>query len=338
MKRFGGWLDREDYSKALGWRNVALLVLTLGWPFMLFTLARSTNCAMDTCGAVSFVFSLYLKPLIYFGFITSLVAPILRRLRDMEMPRWYVAPLLLLLSQGIDFWLVASAPWSVAFAFGSSGGVTPVVVTGFAFLTFFAFASPRDADSRSFRALSMLLIASLLLPALPVFVAYASILPHRAPLSMFVITILSLPELLLDLVPAILAVLALRELGPTPARRDAIGKAIVVLGSLIAMAAVIALISDIFALTSRFFISEASPVRLKIMVAASYARLAELIILMLLPFLSGVYFANEADYPDSAANLAPIPKGQETSNNENLWRKSGGVSRTAAFGRRHRQA
>jgi hypothetical protein len=336
MRWFGGTFDREEFANALCWRNAALLALTLGWPFMLMTLTRSRACAVDSCGAVALVFSMYLKPLIYLGFVVSLVGPVLRRLRDVAVPRWYLIPLLLLLLQGGGFWLAASAPWSVAFVFGLSGGVTPVVLASFAFLTFFAFASPQYADIRSFRIPSMLLIASAALTALPFAFAYSGVALFSGPRSGAVMALLFWPYWVLDVVPAVLAVLAFRELGQSADTRGAIGKATLVLGSLMVAAAAIALMSSIFAMASRFFVDRSSSASLNIEAVASYARLAELIILMLLPFLSRLYFKDDAAHVGVEANIAHTPTSEGASSRKRAWEKSARASGVTAFGRRPR--
>ena len=145
MSWVGGRLDGADYATRLGWRNVTLVALTLGWPLLLGGFFSAAACRGPGCGVLALALSLYVKPLVYIIFVLSLLPIVVPRLRDAGVSRFMLLPLGALLLTGIGFWTIASAPWSVGFmlgAIGPLGGVPPVVTAAFAVLVALAFLQP----------------------------------------------------------------------------------------------------------------------------------------------------------------------------------------------------
>ena len=121
---------KEGFATALARRNIVLLALTFGWPFMLYAVMWQFGLH----GIAGFAISLYLKPVIYIVFLLFVVAICRSRFKDIGLSYWWLALLAMLLLLGLVFWTVASAPWSVGFALGAMGGIPPSAIASFSCL------------------------------------------------------------------------------------------------------------------------------------------------------------------------------------------------------------
>ena len=301
---FSGLIDRDDFAAALGKRNLALLAATLSWPFILAALMPLTGCrgVGGACGAVGLVASLYLKPLIYLVFIAALIPICMKRCRDGGLSLWTVLPLMLVLFIGIGFWTVESAPWSVSFSLGAMGGVPPVVVAGFAALVFMCFVLS-DAPPKHFEAFLVVLGIVAIAPLLMSYLWIHSLMGgarsvKAAPISTFfqaTAMLAAYTSLLLEIAPFALAMMALREWKKSSLfDQQSFQKNVVLgLGLIVSLASVFCLAVSLT--SSIAVLAKIKIPLLSILQATSYARLAELLALLALPFAISAHFRESDD-------------------------------------------
>lgn len=301
-----------DFADALGWRNAVLLVATLSWPFLLGSAVSATSCRNvgGACGALALVLSLYVKPFVYLIFLATLLPWTIRRWRDAGLPRLLRIPLVAMLVMGKGFWLVASAPWSVGFVVGAGGGVAPVVPAGFACLL--ALACLRtwpSVDGRSKRELSSwvwlatgLYLAVLLFQGFAAAYAHKLILanPHDAGAKLSSVLIVStvlagirrIVENLLPLAAAIVAAKEWHDAG-RPGEGSLAVRIATAGAGFVAVASVILLIVDLVNVGVLVPMPTgglpngshpASALAQVVLPVANAIRIAELMVLMLLPF------------------------------------------------------
>lgn len=371
-------LDGADYAIRLGWRNVLLLALTLSWPFLLMGLIGSSGCqgSGGACGALAMVLTMVVKPLVYIVFMVSLVPIVVPRLRDGEAKLLLLVPIAALMLMGTGFWMLASAP-SVMFMLGAvSLGVPPVVVAGFAVLLALSFLpSSRRTDDEGHRrgqqhslalsifviVLSVLLVAQLLMFAL----SFASpklaiaMLLSPAGIAFGLATGLAW-QLLLDVVPLI--ALGFCYFAWTSAGRPGVGtmsaSILAVCAGLIAAAAVALLAIDLFNFAAALWKAvgpQTSPVRpmmegplqrqlfaVPLMLqAASWLRLAQIVILLGLPFVASWLLAS-GPHSSPMNSPATVPsRSHPRSSHDGQLRmppRGGGSRQGGGFGRRNQFA
>jgi uncharacterized membrane protein YhaH (DUF805 family) len=95
-----GRLSRGAYARAVAIRIGLFVAATLAFPFLLYGLAKITNCSSigGACGALAFVVALYVKPTLYLLLVLSFIGITIRRVRDVGLPVWLAAavPVLML--------------------------------------------------------------------------------------------------------------------------------------------------------------------------------------------------------------------------------------------------
>ncbi len=132
-----------------------LFALVVAQPFFYALLHRgllqSSGCARDTCGALSLVQSLYLKPIMVFVCLALFVWPTVRRSRDAGMPGWIGLVVPMLLSIDAALFLFAGAPWTLSFTLGQSGRLPPPIGTLAALIATIALAIPVSQPPRDWQ-------------------------------------------------------------------------------------------------------------------------------------------------------------------------------------------
>jgi uncharacterized membrane protein YhaH (DUF805 family) len=128
--------EGNSFARAIGRCNAALLAVTFAWPFLLYAVLVPFGAP----GIAAMVVSLFLKPVIFLIFVVCVVAICKRRLRAVGLSNWWLVGLALMLLAGTQFWMAASAPWSVGFSIGYMGGVPSTAATAFAALAALCFA------------------------------------------------------------------------------------------------------------------------------------------------------------------------------------------------------
>ncbi len=114
-------------------------------------LLRRSGCAVDTCGALGLVVSLYIKPILVVAIIALFVWPAVRRSRDAGMPAsiGLLVPILLLID--VPLFLFAGAPWSLGFTLGRIGPAPMPVGTLAALVATILLAIPASRPPRDWR-------------------------------------------------------------------------------------------------------------------------------------------------------------------------------------------
>ena len=131
---FRGRTNAATFACAAGWVNLLFVLITLAFPYLLYGLLSISGCQRTggACGALGLVLSIYIKPLIYLAYVLSFLGLAIRRLRDAGLPALLAFGLLVLMLGDIQWGMVASAPWSVAFVTGYGGGFPHALMAGLA--------------------------------------------------------------------------------------------------------------------------------------------------------------------------------------------------------------
>ncbi len=119
MFKFHGYLARSQFMWGAGLRIALFLASIIGFPFLVRALAQATRCGIDTCGALSLVTAMAFKPLAFVIFVFSFVGISMRRARDAGVQGWIGLFIPLLLALDYGFFVLAGAPWSLAFSVGA---------------------------------------------------------------------------------------------------------------------------------------------------------------------------------------------------------------------------
>ena len=114
-------LTGEAFARRLGKVNAALLIFTFAFPFMLFAFFKLVNPSRDA--PIGLVITLMIKPIVYVAYVLAVLAITRQRMASLNLDRTWLIALAITLYSLTVFWLTASAPWSVGFSLGASGGV-----------------------------------------------------------------------------------------------------------------------------------------------------------------------------------------------------------------------
>jgi uncharacterized membrane protein YhaH (DUF805 family) len=125
---FPGRIGKSAFLIRAAVRVVLFAATVFGFPFILFGIAKMSHCAGigGACGAVALVASTALKPVLFFGFVYSLIGISVRRARDAGLPGIFglVVPVLMLADY--RFGIFGGAHWSYAFSVGAGPIFFPV--------------------------------------------------------------------------------------------------------------------------------------------------------------------------------------------------------------------
>lgn len=121
------FISGPQFARQFVVRFCVLIVLTVGFPVIVYGLMIATNAGSvsGAGGALAVIAGFYLKPIIFFAFVISLLRPCWQRMNSLGLrPYWgLLVPLLFL----VDTWffVLAGAHWGVGFVLGSMGGIPP---------------------------------------------------------------------------------------------------------------------------------------------------------------------------------------------------------------------
>lgn len=133
-------LTGELYARRLGTVNAALLIFTLAFPFLLFALYKFVRPARDI--PFGLITTIFVKPTVYVAYVLAVLAITRQRFGSLNLDRVWLTALAVALYSSTVFWLAASAPWSVGFSLGASGGVPIVALAVYAALLPLCFVMP----------------------------------------------------------------------------------------------------------------------------------------------------------------------------------------------------
>lgn len=146
----GGYMTGSQFGAKAGWRLGIFLVLTMGFPFIVYGLVVATGARSvgGASGAVAVVAGVFLKPVILLGFAISLISPCWQRLRSLGFPGFVglLVPLLFMLDW--PYLLIAGTHWGVGFSLGILQVKLPwFAITALAMLVAMSLAAPPDNTS-----------------------------------------------------------------------------------------------------------------------------------------------------------------------------------------------
>lgn len=118
MFTWTGVLDRGGYLRQSAIFVVVLIGTVLFFPFILKAIVSSFRCSMDTCGALSLVVSMALRPALFLATMALGLSACIRRARDAGLPAWAGAFPIVMLAASQDFLQYAGASWAYAFSSG----------------------------------------------------------------------------------------------------------------------------------------------------------------------------------------------------------------------------
>lgn len=367
MFSFSSSASGAQFARGLAWRNIALLSLTFGWPFLLAAIVDVSGCrgVGGACGAVAFVATIYLKPLVFIAFMLSLLPLTTCRLRDARLSYALVLPLGLILLVTIGFWIIASVPMSIGFWLGSIGqGVPGTVPASFACLLALSFVRAGATLPRPVIALLAVICVNLLLTVLPMLLIW--LLPISVTMALLGSAMKLAPalmpwgvldRLLIDTLPVVMVGFCYLEWQRDSKRSQPSGPGwlLAAAGVIVIVAAGVILVADVIlafnsggalgvlAAASRPGAANAPGVgtMLQVLQVQNGFRIAQVLILMLAPVVVAV-FLNGSAAPEGAPTHGQGPAlGKPGGPAPGPGRRRAGTiqpQRPAGFGRRGQPA
>jgi hypothetical protein len=144
-----GFLSGSDFGWKVAWRLGIFLVLTLGFPFIIYgiVLACGAHHVRGASGAMAVVVGVFLKPVIIVAFLIAMISPSWKRARSLGIfPLWGLM-IPLLFAMDYTYLFAAGNFWGASFSMGILTVQTPMyAMTALVLIVAMVIAGPPSGD------------------------------------------------------------------------------------------------------------------------------------------------------------------------------------------------